>query len=388
MKQIKVLNFGPIKSADIRFGDITFLIGPQASGKSVVLQLLKLIVDKKHIRNIFKQYGYLWGADSNKNFELYFGEGMSSLWRSSTKVSLDGKTINLNNFVPKKRENIKDAEEKIFYIPAQRVLSLANGWPRPFPDYDLSVPYILRHFSESLRRLMENEKIIDLSEETVFPLPGLLKESLRQNIDNSIFHNLPIVLDKEGGRKKLMLSSGKSRIPFMAWSAGQKEFMPLLLGFYWLCPPTKVSTRGAFEYVIVEEPEMGLHPKAIISVLLQILDLAHRGYKVLVSTHSPVFMEFVWAFHHLKNAKAGEKDFFNLFDLKQDNNLSKIFSSLIKSKKILSYYFNLQNKTATVKDISTLDAGSDDPAIADWGGLTEFAGRASASVAAIRSNSF
>lgn len=350
------------------------------------MQLLKLIVDKKHIRNVFKQYGYLWRADPNKNFELYFGEGMSSLWRGSTKVSLDGRTISLNQFVPKKRENIKDAEETIFYIPAQRVLSLANGWPRPFSDYDMSVPYVLKHFSESLRRLMENEKIIDLSEETVFPQPGLLKESLRQNIDNSIFHNLPIVLDTEWGRKKLMLSFGKSRIPFMAWSAGQKEFMPLLLGFYWLCPPTKVSRRGAFEYVIIEEPEMGLHPKAIISVLLQVLDLVHRGYKVLVSTHSPVFLEFVWAFNSLKKVDTDEKAFYSLFDMKPDLNLSKIFNSLISNKTILSYYFDIQKQSATVKDISALDAGSSDPAIAEWGGLTEFAGKASEAVAIHNSN--
>lgn len=185
-----------------------------------------------------------------------------------------------------------------------------------------------------------------------------------------------------------MLSSGKSRIPFMAWSAGQKEFMPLLLGFYWLCPPTKVSTRGSFEYVIVEEPEMGLHPKAIISVLLQVLDLVHRGYKVLVSTHSPVFLEFVWAFNGLKKAGTDEKAFYSLFDIKPDINLSKIFNSLISDKTILSYYFDIQKRSATVKDISALDAGSADPAIADWGGLTEFAGRASEAVAIHNSNAF
>ena len=43
--ELKIQNFGPIKKAQINFGDLTFLIGPQASGKSLSLELLKLIIE-------------------------------------------------------------------------------------------------------------------------------------------------------------------------------------------------------------------------------------------------------------------------------------------------------------------------------------------------------
>jgi predicted ATPase len=43
--RLNVGNFGPIKSADVEFGDLTVLVGPQATGKSIFLQLLKLLVD-------------------------------------------------------------------------------------------------------------------------------------------------------------------------------------------------------------------------------------------------------------------------------------------------------------------------------------------------------
>mgnify|MGYP004420988763 FL=1 len=33
MDKLKVENFGPIKSVDVCFGDLTILIGPQASGQ-------------------------------------------------------------------------------------------------------------------------------------------------------------------------------------------------------------------------------------------------------------------------------------------------------------------------------------------------------------------
>lgn len=44
-----VRNFGPIGNVDVNFGDLTILIGPQASGKSLFLELFKLVKDKAHI---------------------------------------------------------------------------------------------------------------------------------------------------------------------------------------------------------------------------------------------------------------------------------------------------------------------------------------------------
>lgn len=49
MKQFTIKNFGPIDHVSVDFADLTLLVGPQASGKSLFLQLLKLIIDKEHI---------------------------------------------------------------------------------------------------------------------------------------------------------------------------------------------------------------------------------------------------------------------------------------------------------------------------------------------------
>ena len=47
MKSLKIKNFGPIGNVDVKFGDLTFLVGPQASGKSLFLELLKYVIDKE-----------------------------------------------------------------------------------------------------------------------------------------------------------------------------------------------------------------------------------------------------------------------------------------------------------------------------------------------------
>ena len=55
-QRLCVQNLGPIKKADVDFGDLTVLIGPQASGKSLFLELFKLIKDKAHIVSTLKKY--------------------------------------------------------------------------------------------------------------------------------------------------------------------------------------------------------------------------------------------------------------------------------------------------------------------------------------------
>jgi len=80
--------------------------------------------------------------------------------------------------------------------------------------------------------------------ESIFPISNRLKEPLRNSFNQSIFHDGKVVMDDRTGQKKLRMEVDGMSVPFITWSAGQKEFMPLLLGFYWLCPPSKISKKG------------------------------------------------------------------------------------------------------------------------------------------------
>lgn len=164
----------------------------------------------------------------------------------------------------------------------------------------------------------------------------------------------------------------------MAWSAGQKEFMPLLLAFYCLSgPPSKVVKRDRYTTVIIEEPEMGLHPKAIVSVLLQICELIKDGYQVIVSTHSSIFIEFAWAFNTLKgHSKQFHKALCELFQVTQESSVGQMLKKMV-NKSVHTYYFSRKGNPAKVetRDISTLDVTSDETYLAEWGGLSEFSTR-------------
>lgn len=383
MENIKINSLGPIQEANINFGDLTLFVGPQASGKSILLQLIKLLVDKRSIRRTIEQYGFIWSNNEEEILDRYFGEGMGGIWTKETSVNFDGKTYKLDYLKPKQNESYKDAEDQLFYIPAQRVICLQNGWPRYFTEYEDAVPYILRDFSETLRQFLESG--LGIKEGSLFPQNQRLKQPFRDSINNSIFHNGKIVIDRTN-KKRLKLNVGNSSLPFMAWSAGQKEFMPLLLSFYYLCPSSKASRTEGIKYVIIEEPEMGLHPQAIQSVLLQILDLLSRDYKVIVSTHSPVLLEFAWAFNILKTANATGKELLDLFDLKNSAPLKKLFGDQLKNKKINTYYFDRGTDQVNIRDISSLDAGSEDLAVSEWGGLSSFSSKATNLVSNIAAN--
>jgi hypothetical protein len=383
MQNIKVKSLGPIEEADITFGDLTFFIGPQASGKSLLLQMIKLAADKPYIANRVKNYSYVWGTNEDDNLERFFGEGTAGIWNKRTAIKIDDVPYHKNSLLPNKPGSETGDKETVFYIPAQRVVCLNYGWPRFFSDFEDSAPFVLRDFSETLRKYLDMG--FGHRQSPVFPQsPERVNGRLTDSFNESIFRGAEIMVEADI-KKRLKLNINNVSLPFMAWSTGQKESMPLLMGFYYLSPKSK-GRRADFDMVIIEEPEMGLHPEAIKSVILQIIELMSRGYRVIVSTHSPVFMEFAWAFNILKEAKADDEALLELFNLHKDTTNEALFKGVLNEKTVNTYFFDNVDFKVTVKNISGLDAGDADPAVAEWGGLSSFASKANDIVATIAAN--
>lgn len=372
MKSLKIKNFGPIGEVDVKFGDLTFLVGPQASGKSLFLELLKYIVDKEFVLSNLRKYNYIIDKKNpQKVLDTFFGDGMNKIFKPNTEIVYNGKNVSLDSLlkrnVPKK--------ESMFYIPAQRILSIADGRPKNFMEFDMATPYVLKSFSETLRIYIQGGMG---DPEMIFPIGNKLKSALKQSFDENIFHGGKIVMEENSGQKKMKMRIDDMSIPFMTWSAGQKEFMPLLIAFYCLSgPASQVFKKDNYKYVVIEEPEMGLHPQAIKAVLLEILELIHNGLKVIVSTHSTTLLDFAWAFNVVKNSTVSNKEnaLYEMFDLRKNATTSQIFEGLL-DKQLSTFYFSRQAIGKVMSaDISSLDAGSEDSAISEWGGLSQFSSK-------------
>lgn len=370
-------NFGPIKSANITFGDFTVIIGPQATGKSIFLQTLKLILDRDHIHNIFNRYSMTFDNNSAAFLGGYFGKGMAAAWTNESSLAWEGKKIVLPTLAKhSKSKNWQEKEASLFLIPAQRVMSLANGTTQNFGQFSYGDPYALRYFSDTIHNLLQNEYGVKTE---LFPQANRLNTVLREQIEKHLYGGSQVSVDTSDFTKRLVLNipGHKEGLPYTAWSAGQREFTPLLLGLYWLCPAGKISKRPFIDWVVIEEPEMGLHPQGIEAVLLLLLELTQRGYRVIVSTHSPTILELVWALQEFKKHHATEADVRNLLSIK-NNNYAKILAQSILEKNYKVYYFDRQRE---VQDISSLDPAAIGDDEAEWGGLLGFSSRVGNAIA-------
>jgi hypothetical protein len=370
-------NVGPIRAADVTFGDLTVIVGPQATGKSIFLQTLKLVLDRDHIHDTFRHHSMVFNGDGSAFLGGYYGKGMAATWKkSSSQLSWNGKPCTLPELA--KPSKGKQRSEKLFFIPAQRVMSIQRGSTTNFGQFDYGDPYTLRYFSDTVHDLLQNE--FDAKGE-LFPQPNRLNETLRKPITEHLYGASKLAVDDKEFTKRLVLQvpGHDVGLPYTAWSAGQREFTPLLLGLYWLCPAGGTSRRDTIEWVVVEEPEMGLHPQGIEAVLLLVLELMKRGYKVVLSTHSPVVLDLVWALQEFKHLQGTEADVRKLLDLGASH-YAKELGKAVLEKDYRVYFFSRQNE---VQDISRLSPMAEQAAEAEWGGLVGFASRTGQVIAGV-----
>ncbi len=96
-----------------------------------------------------------------------------------------------------------------------------------------------------------------------------------------------------GGRELILDVGNELRIDIYNASSSIKQLAPLLLYLRYRAAPNQV--------LIIDEPEMNLHPEAQAKLLEALGMLANLGVHVLLTTHSPYFMA------HLNNLIAADQ---------------------------------------------------------------------------------
>lgn len=372
MPKLTIENFAHIREASIDFGDLTVLVGAQGSGKSLILQWLKTVIDGKQIVSALHEAGDDVSS-AQSTIDLIFGAGMGTAWRDDTLVRMGKVRVR-----PSTIGRLGSGVERVFFIPAHRAMLISDGWAAQFQKLTADTPVVARLFSQTLfdrfNRRAGNE---------LFPLPKVLKREYRELIDDAVFHGGTVGIERDRhNRRRLQLTHGDTRLPFMTWTAGQREFTPLLLGLYHVLPSRREQKVREIDWVVIEEPEMGLHPQAITAFLLLVLDMLWRGYRVVISTHSPLVLTAVWMMRRLQELDARWQlvlDGFGI-DVGSRQALKNVaVASLEKSYR--TYLLAFEEGVVSSKNISRLDPWSDVSEEAEWGGLTGFASHFSEAVA-------
>lgn len=361
---LSIQQFAQIADVNIEFGDLTVLVGAQGTGKSIALEWLKTAVDGKQLVTELERAGQT-SRDPKGLIDLIFGVGMASAYRAETSVRFNGKSVTLAGI-----KKIGDGAERVFFIPAHRSMLISDGWAAPFQKLTADTPVVARLFSQNLYDRFSSRQTGPL-----FPLNRVLKKAYRDLIDGAVFHGGTVAIEEREHAKRLRLTHGDSALPFMTWTAGQREFTPLLLGLYHLLPPRKFIKQPDIEWVVIEEPEMGLHPQALTVFVLLVLDLLWRGYRVVLSTHSPVVLTAIWMLRRLKENGASWRLVCDAFDVKRTQALQLVAEAALQK----SYHVSLlefgDDAMVRSKDISSLDPDAEDEGESGWGGLTAFSSR-------------
>ena len=361
--RLRVDNFAQIEHVDLRFGDLTVLVGPQGTAKTLVLEWLKAAVDGRQLAVRLKDAGYVL-KDIETTIDLVFGTGMGKGWSDDALVRLDSRTID-----PAQLSRLGSKTESVFFIPAQRSMLISDGWAQPFQRLSEEVPVAARVFSQHLYELFGER-----GQGVLFPAEKRLRAVVRQQIDEAVFHSGTVSMEERNHRKRLTLSHGDMDLPYMTWTAGQREFTPLLLGLYHLLPVTRQTKRPDIDWVVIEEPEMGLHPQAVSVVVLLVLELLWRGYRVVLSTHSPHLLTAVWMLRRLQENEARWQLVCEGLGVPTESLREVAKAALTKDYRVYALGFGDDGKVRS-NDISALDPDSEDEVVAGWGGITGYSSR-------------
>jgi len=342
MQKITVKDFSCIKNAVLEVAPLTLVIGPQASGKSV---LSKLVYFCTSIISEFDKFAIdeLLSFESlDRRVKLLFSEWFpSSAWGSKRffikfqlgEFELDivrvGKTERVRVKFCDKFEELYKKSHQQFLNAHEKADSLAKA-----DIYDYELKWSLRQSANAtLKRWLgdnwvnnqlfvpagrsfftsvgkalfafEHSGILDpvtlefgrkfsaIRERNNRRMPAA--ELVQSSISSILFSEiLGGDLKTEGGKEYIRSSDGRL-IPFSALSSGQQELLPLAVTIRSMLPNTSarrlVSGIGPVprRVIYIEEPEAHLFPRAqnkLVEVLAALVT-RRSANNLLLTTHSP-----------------------------------------------------------------------------------------------------
>lgn len=325
MKKIKVENLGVIKQGEVDISKpLTIFTGPNNSGKSYMAYLiygcLKFAnnkkTDKLNIKQLVSEVFAVNDLDinleikkntTNRQKPYFFPAERSSIHFFSNEL-LQKKANTLNEVAKIIQSN--DAENSIKKIKENG--TLIPRYPLVINDY-LSYSSDFKYFAK--QALSEFE---DLAKE--------LERILEGKISVDAYGSLEF--KPKGTRKKIPLYLSSSMV---------KSFGGLVIYLRYLA--------REHDYIIIDEPELNLHPSTQVKLARLLAKMANRGIKLLMSTHSDYIISELSNLILLADDFKGKKALQKKYNYKKDD--------FIKAEDVGVYAF--QNDT--IEEVSTTEQG-------------------------------
>lgn len=347
MQRINIRDFSCIKKATFEISPLTILIGPQASGKSVITKLLYFCNDillsqydwaedgdgplkfAKHLEGKFKDWFPVsaWGQGA---FEISFIVSdeieYSFSRRKSARKVYDEVDVKLSSgFQKQYQELVKrynaakksgptdDDDDGVFrnfdkawrvrgtslrslierlglefvssqtYIPAGRSFFTNLGKAVAMLEHGNQLDEITREFGRLFTSLLDGDRFYYGEKPTQKGKDFLAHQ---KNLFENLFEGSVRITHND---RHVDTRDGR-RIPFSILSSGQQELLPLLLILSHAARQQANSQRNSAEMIYVEEPEAHLFPSAqgaLIEYIASMSAFFGKRMQFLITTHSP-----------------------------------------------------------------------------------------------------
>jgi hypothetical protein len=138
-----------------------------------------------------------------------------------------------------------------------------------------------------------------------------------------------------------------------------------------------MERREGLEWVIVEEPELGLHPDGVLAVMLLLFEVVRRGYRLVVSTHSSLVLDLLWAIRNLWEipAREGQTKLLEILGLRRTPFTAHLVGSVLQKYHSVVYLDFDGDDGVRSHSITALDPSAPDPKMSEWGGLLRYSTR-------------
>src|SRR5690625_417788 len=333
-EKLSIENFGGLRSIEIDIRNINILIGPQASGKSVVAKLLyffksfpnqivKSILDEldeseleQNGKNDFVKYfpEETW-PDSSFKIQYHLDKSWIVIKRAKGKqlqINYSTEFIKAISYGRKIYDKERRKTEEEIGRPAQRIDKIVSSKFYEYIKQQISpvishdqifVPAgrsFFAHIQSSIYSLLSQNKTLD-----PFLIEfGAFYESFKIILSNDkryrnnkfqepfevIFNSIMNGVYQRENQKDYVVHKDKRKVELAHASSGQQETLPLLL---------ILKTLGIFEVnkegttLYIEEPEAHLFPtaqKKIVQLLARVYNSYPGDFQIIVTTHSPYIL--------------------------------------------------------------------------------------------------
>lgn len=329
MRTLSIREFSCIERADVELDRLTVIIGPQASGKSVIAKLFYFSVDSAlmQLDSILKQESFekftialkerffdwfpksAWGVG---NFKIRFEAGKYSLAISKVtrKASEDIRVAFSEEFqeaysmllaqVAKAKveselkSDVRDFMERDWRLRVISMKALQEMMGGDTTQHQVFIPAGRSFFTNIGKAIaaFEHGRTLDpliLRFGQMYSSYGMRQSfhfseraperEYRKAIEETMASLLGGRIVREGDRDFLHAKDGR-KIPLSALSSGQQELVPIIAILPWF------SGAKVLSLCYIEEPEAHLFPSTQ-SALVQALVMVAAGTSLFLTTHSP-----------------------------------------------------------------------------------------------------